>query len=235
VSGEHVDLGEAYEVNIGIKSTLDKSRKRREERCVEALESLTSTENSKLASMFWVQIFEVVNEELDNAMSLLDDAEFLSPGEWNEVQAPFSVMLRGLAEYMRVTRSIVSSIGDVLLLDESSMLTVDTWASTWCSLSVLEKALDCEKTWKNINKQLIKTPLAAVTAASIEEIRSHSKDSSCGNPGTSTLCHLTLQPLRDEDKGTTKAGTSFQGKEFMSCAANFLIHKCPFFVVGEEI
>jgi len=239
VSGEHVDLGEAYEVNIGIKSTMDKSRKRREERCVEALESLTSTENSKLASTFWVQIFEVVSEELDNAKSLLDDAKALSPGEWNEVQAPFSVMLRGLAECMRVTRSIVSSIGDVLLLDESAMLTVDTWASTWCSLSVLEKALDCEKTWKNINKQLTKTPLAAVTAASIEEIRSHSNDLYyCGDRGTrraSTFCHLTLQPLRDEDEGTTKAGTSFQGKQFMCASANFLVHRCPFFVVGEEI
>ena len=234
MSGEHVDLGEAYEVNIGINSTMDKSKKRREERCVEALESLTSTENSKLASTFWVQIFEVVNEELDNAKSLLDDTKSLSPGEWNEVQAPFSVMLRGLAECMRVTRSIVSSIGDVLLLDESAMLTVDTWASTWCSLSVLEKALDCEKTWKNINKQLTKTPLAAVTAASIEEIRSHSNDSYyCGDRGT--FCHLTLQPLRDEDKGTTKAGTSFQGKQFMCASANFLVHRCPFFVVGEEI
>merc|ERR1712238_639557 len=179
MSGEHVDLGEAYEVNIGINSTMDKSKKRREERCVEALESLTSTENSKLASTFWVQIFEVVNEE-------------------------------------------------------SAMLTVDTWASTWCSLSVLEKALDCEKTWKNINKQLTKTPLAAVTAASIEEIRSHSNDSYyCGDRGT--FCHLTLQPLRDEDKGTTKAGTSFQGKQFMCASANFLVHRCPFFVVGEEI
>merc|ERR1712194_668043 len=131
-----------------------------------------STENSKLASTFWVQIFEVVSEELDNAKSLLDDAKALSPGEWNEVQAPFSVMLRGMGECMRVTRSIVSSIGGALLLDESAMLTVDTWASTWCSLSVLEKALDCEKKWKDIHNQLIKTPLGGVEAVTVQEIRS---------------------------------------------------------------
>jgi hypothetical protein len=238
VSGEHIDLGEAFGVNIGIKSSMDGCCKRRVERCIEVLESLTSTENSKLASTFWIQIFNVVNEELEHAKSLLVEAKSLSPGEWNEVRASFSVMLRGLAEYMRVTRSIVASIGDVLLLDESAMLTVDTWASTWCSLSVLEKAVDCEKTWKVINKQLTKTPLTVVTAVSIEEIRSHANDPKNDKDlGTTniTFCRLTLQPLRENDKETTKAEVSFQGRQFMACSANFLVNRCPFFVVGDEV
>ncbi|OEU08794.1 hypothetical protein FRACYDRAFT_249136 [Fragilariopsis cylindrus CCMP1102] len=75
VSGEHIDLGEAFEVNIGMKSSMDECCKRRVERCIEVLESLTSTENSKLASTFWIQIFNVVNEELEQAKSLLDEAQ----------------------------------------------------------------------------------------------------------------------------------------------------------------
>ena len=231
VSGEHVNLGEAFEVNIGIKSftSTDKSVKCRVERSIKILESLTSV-GSKLASTFWVQIFGVVHEELEYAKSLIRDAEVLSPDEWNEIRIPFSVMHRGLAEYMRVTRSVVSSIGDVLLLDESAMLTVDTWASTWCSLSVLEKALDCEKTWKEINKRLNKALETAVTAVSIENIRFDAND--CDN---CQLDSLTLQPIREQDRGTTKAGVSFQGKKFMAGTANFLANRCPFFVVGDEV
>ena len=143
---------------------------------------------------------------------------------------------------MRVSRSssIVASIGDMLLLDESAILNIDTWASTWCSLSVLEKALDGEKKWKEIQKQLAKTPLAVVTAIGVEEIRSNANNSHYGGGGgllsnANAFCHLTLQPLREKDKATTKAEVSFQGKCFMACSANFLANRCPFFVVGDEV
>ena len=242
VSGDHVDLGESFEVNVGTKSFMTETTRKRTYRCIQVLESLTSTNNSKLASTLWVQIFDVVNEELEQAKSLLIEATASFPSgsrssKWGKIQAPLSIMVRGLAEYMRVTRSIVASIGDVLLLDESAMLTVDTWASTWCSLSVLEKALDCEKNWKAIEHQLSKTPLGAVRTASVEEIRSdanrlHTTGTKTNN---ATLCHLTLQPLQQKNKNTTKAEVSFQGKCFMACSANFLANRCSFFVVGEEM
>ena len=99
-----------------------------------------------------------------------------------------------------------------------------------CSLSVLEKALDCEKTWKEINKRLNKALETAVTAVSIENIRFDAND--CDN---CQLDSLTLQPIREQDRGTTKAGVSFQGKKFMAGTANFLANRCPFFVVGDEV
>jgi len=231
VSGDHVDLGEAFEINVGTKSTMTGTNRRRVQRCIQVLESLTSTDNSKLASTFWVQVFDVVNEELETAKNLLVEASSFSPDDWKEIKAPLDVMIRGLAEYMRVTRSIVASIGDVLLLDESAMLTVDTWASTWCSLSVLEKALDCEKKWKEIQSQLIQTPLRPVETATVQEIRSEANKTFAG----SSFCHLTLQPLRQKHKATTRQEISFQGKCFMACSANFLVNRCPFFVVGDEI
>ena len=124
----------------------------------------------------------------------------------------------------------------MLLLDESATLTVDTWASTWCSLSVLEKAIDSEKKWKEIQKQLDKIPLAAVAVVSVEEIRSDASNSQIGAlRNANAFCHLTLQPLREKDKATTNAEVSFQGKCFMACSGNFLANRCPFFVVGNEI
>jgi hypothetical protein len=131
----------------------------------------------------------------------------------------------------------VASIGDVLLLDESAMLTVDTWTSTWCSLSILEKALDCEKKWKEIQNQLIQTPLGAVDTVSVEEIRSEANSPHAGtrDNNANMFCHLTLQPLREKNKAATTDQVSFQGKCFMACSANFLANRCPFFVVGEEM
>lgn len=233
VSGDHVDLGEAFEVNVGIKSSMTGSNRRRAYRCIRVLESLTSKDNSKLASTFWVQIFDVVNEELEQAKILLTEAESFSSNEWSEIKAPLYVMIQGIAEYMRVTRSILASIGDLLLLDESAILTVDTWVSTWCSLSILEKALESETKWKDIQKQLTNTPMPVVTLSTIQEIRSDATRSQVGS--VDTLCHLTFQPLRKKDKSTTKEEVSFQGKQFMACSANFLANRCPFFVVGKEM
>eukprot|EP00536_Pseudo-nitzschia_multiseries_P018196 jgi/Psemu1/315597/fgenesh1_kg.2247_\ len=140
-------------------------------------------------------------------------------------------MIRGLAEYMRVTRSIVATIGDILFLDESAMLTVDTWASTWCSLSILEKALAGEKKWKEIQTQLVKTPLDVVAAATVQEIRSDAHFSQ-GRSDADSFCYLTLQPLRQKDRSTTRNKVSFQGKSFMACSANFLANRCTFFSVS---
>jgi hypothetical protein len=236
VSGDHVDLGESFEINVGIKSSMTETSRRRTQRCLQVLGSMTSTDNSKLASTFWVQIFDVVNEELEQATRLLVETVPFSSEGWSEISAPLSVMVRGLAEYMRVTRSIVASIGDVLLLDESAMLTVDTWTSTWCSLSVLEKALDSEKKWKEIQNQLIRTPLGAVDTVSVEEIRSEANSPYVGTRDSdNAFCHLTLQPLWEKNKAATTDQVSFQGKSFMACSANFLANRCPFFLASEDM
>jgi hypothetical protein len=148
-------------------------------------------------------------------------------------------MLSGLAEYMRVIRSIVASIGDLLLLDESALLTIDTWTSTWCSLSILEKPLESEKKWKEIQKLSGGTSLMtkADDTLRVEEIRSKAITTSSRSGGLSSktrLCELTLQALSPQDIRTTRAEVSFQGKCFMACSANLLANRCPFFVVGHE-
>ncbi len=220
VSGDHVDLGEAFEIMVETNSA---ANEKRAQRCIQVLESLTSSKNSKLASTVWMQIFDVVIEELELAKSLLAEASISFSSNWNEIKIPLATMVQGLAEYMRVARSIVASIGDMLLVDESAMLTVDTWASTWSSLSLLEKALSCETRWKEVDQLVKKTPIGSVPTPTLQEIRSEAStlDSAL------VLCHLTLQPLHKKLKNTTKAEVSFQGKCFMACSANVLANRCP--------
>ncbi|KAG7370854.1 hypothetical protein IV203_019424 [Nitzschia inconspicua] len=226
-SGEHVDLGEAFEINFGIDSALESKQKRRVERCIQVLEAL-SKDNGKLASTYWLQVFEVINDEMDVAKSVACDAKSLSTSDWNMVEKPLSTMMAGLAEYMRVTRSIVASIGDLLLLDHSALLTVDTLASTWGSLTILEKALEIEEKWKSVVKLANEMSLK-VEAVSLVDIRSKVIDYSSQNVSFEKLCELTLQPLSPSDRSTTKADVTYQGKCFMACSGNFLAHRCPFY------
>jgi len=235
VSGDSVDLEELFETNVGTTSSMTRKNRRRTERCIQVLESLISAETSNLASKFWVQIFDVVNEELQLAHSILVEAESLTPEEWSEILAPVSVMVKGVAECIRVARSIVASIGDVLLLDESTVLTSETWGSTWSSLSILEKAIDCENKWKEIQSLVNKSPLGVADTASIREIREDANSRKFGARKTVTaFCHLTLQPLREENEATTKAKVLFHGKCFMACSANILANRCPSFAAGEK-
>jgi hypothetical protein len=230
-SGEHVDLGEAFEVNIGIKTSLNDLQKRRVERCIQVLESL-SNNNAKLGSTYWAQVFDVINEEMDVANTVLAEAKLLPSLDWKKVEKLLSIMISGAGEYMRLTRSIAASIGDMLLLDASALLTIDTYSSTWCSLSILEKALEIEKKWKNLlnlaNGTSLKTP---TNMARLEDIRSFDLSHQASN---NKLCELTLQPLLAQDQSTVKAEVSYQGKCFMACSANFLAHRCPFYVVGND-
>ncbi len=253
LSGEHADLGDAFEANIGIKSTMDGASKRRVDRCVQVLELLSGGgDHSRLASTYWVQVFDVANEELDLALTLLNEAREVPPHVWESdgngtgraVVGALTAFLAGLAECMRVVRSIVATVGDVLLLDESAMLTIDTWASSWCSLSILEKALEAERKWRDIQRALVPPAPpssnaappawphlpAAPPAVSLQEIRSRTN----GDVGrvSNKICQLTLQPLwEQEDGGTTRAEVTWQGRPFMACSANFLANRCPFFVV----
>ncbi|KAG7344269.1 hypothetical protein IV203_022277 [Nitzschia inconspicua] len=226
-SGEHVDLGEAFEINFGIDSALEAKQKRRVERCIQVLEAL-SRDNGKLASTYWLQVFEVINDEMDVAKSVVCDAKSLSISDWSMVEKPLSTMMAGLAEYMRVTRSIVASIGDLLLLDHSALLTVDTLASTWGSLTILEKALEIEEKWKSVVKLANEMSLK-VEAVSLVDIRSNVINYSSQNVSFEKLCELTLQPLSPSDRSTTKADVTYQGKCFMACSGNFLAHRCPFY------
>jgi hypothetical protein len=230
LSGEHVDLGECFEVNIGLELDLDASRRQRVERCMQVLEILTKSD-SKLAS-YWEQLFTVVKDELVNGRRILSEAKMLSPDDLKSVKKPLQTMISGFAEYLRVIRSIVASIGDMLMLDDSALLTIDTWASTWCSLAILEKPVAIEQLWKELEKEAVALSQLFAKAndtTSLKMIRRRVFDRSPSRK----LCQLTLVPLSKQDKGTTTGVVSWQGKDFMACSANILANRCPFYVLVE--
>jgi hypothetical protein len=83
---------------------------------------------------------------------LLEEASGLSSAEKRMVQQALETMVFGLGEFVRVARLIAASIGDLLMLDDTALLTIDTFASSWCSMAMLNGYLEIEKLWKDVEK-----------------------------------------------------------------------------------
>jgi hypothetical protein len=161
---------------------------------------------------------------------LLEEASGLSSAEKKLVHKALETMVFGLGEFVRVARLIASSIGDLLMLDDTALLTIDTFASSWCSMAMLKGYFEVEKLWKNVEKLgklLGLSPKAGSTfpLESIVEIRRRA----AAAKSSDVLCQFTLQPLLKADVGkSTKAPVKWKGQPFMACTANFLVHKFVF-------
>jgi hypothetical protein len=178
--------------------------------------------------MYWDQVMNVMRDELVNGCTLINEAKSLPTKELARASKPLQTMILGLREFVRVARSIIATLGDLLLLDPKALLTVDTLSSSWCSLRILQVGLEIESAWKSIvqeSKSLFPSLGDDVEAPSIVEIRSSVLDILQNGD----LCELTLQPLLSTNKSTTKAAVQWNGKRFMACSGNLLANRCSFY------
>lgn len=228
-SGEQVDLVECYEVNVETNSTLDAAKARAmSDRCIQLLEILSKIDHTS-GCTYWSQILEVVRDEVNNGREVLQDASRLSTTDMGAVIQPLRGMIAGLAECVRVARFIVAAIGDLLMLDTGALLTPDTMKSTWCSMAILEVALDIEIGWKSIveigRSLLLPSKEAFDDPPTVTEIRT----AAYRHHGSVPLCQLTLQPLVPNQRPSTQSPVTWGNREFMACSANLLANLCPFY------
>ena len=229
---DHINFGDCFDANIGMEVPLTLERKKRALRCLQVMKLLSSS-HSKLASTFWAQAMSVARDELTTGKSLLQQATALSKRDLAFVKEKLETYVHGLGEFVRVVRSIISTIGDLLMLDHSALLTVDTMASSWCSVPLLRSAIEIEEAWKVIEKLSAALDLTSKTETtypleSLAEIRS----AAIACDETAPLCQFTLQPLgKPEKSSSTKTPLSWEGRPFMACTANFLRNKCSFYTV----
>jgi hypothetical protein len=139
----HINLEECFDANIGMEIPLSEERQNRAKRCAHLL-SLLTIDGCRLASTFWEQSFTIVKNELKTAVLLLEEALSVPSDEKHLTKSALQIFVNGLAEYVRVVRSIVATIGDLLMLDPSAFFTVDTFSSSWQSVPLLHDALEIE-------------------------------------------------------------------------------------------
>jgi hypothetical protein len=220
------DYGKLFDVTIGSQASVSTYHRKRAERSIQVL-SLLSGVHEKLASTYWDEAIGVVQNELSLGIRLLDEASTLSNQELQVAKKPLEIMVSGMAEYIRAIRSIVASVGDMLLLDVSTPFTESALGSAWGSLPLVTHALIAETLWKRVMDKSSSLGLShTASLETLEQIRTKCL-SRCP---TTHICQLSLQPLSENDKQTTKATVDWNGRSFMACSANFLANKCPFYV-----
>jgi len=230
--GNRIDFGDCFDANIGLETPVSEERKSRAQRCAQLL-GLLSSSHSKLASTFWAQAIEVARDELAMGSLLLEEASGLSATEKQLVRQPLQTMFHGLGEFVRVVRSIAATIGDLLMLDDSALLTIDTFASSWCSSALLKNVLEVENIWKGVKDLAAAVGLdskakSTFALESIVHVRTRATAANSSGP----LCQFTLQPLSKEDVGkNTKSAVTLKGAPYMASTANFLLHKCAFYAI----
>ena len=230
-SGEYVDLVECYEVNVESNTLLDATKaKVMSDRCIQLLEMLSEMDHTS-GCMYWNQVLEIVRNEVKTGNEVLRDAQQLSANDRKAVLQPLSAMIAGLRECVRVARFIVAAMGDLLMLDTGAILTPDTMKSTWCSMALLEVALEIEAGWKSIldnGRRVLPSKEPLDDAPSLTEIRS-AAFARHQHGSAAALCQLTLQPLVQDPKPSTQSRVTWGNKEFMACSANLLANLCPFY------
>ncbi|GKY97316.1 hypothetical protein MPSEU_000690000 [Mayamaea pseudoterrestris] len=222
---DQVNFADCFDANIGTDQRLSSEQLSRIKRALHLMEMLATT-HTKLTSTYWDQALSVIHDELLVATTLLDEAKAMPSSDLALVASKLEVFVHGLGEYVRIARLIAATIGDLLLLDPTALLTSDTLETSWCSVSLLKKVLDIEQMWSNIERVANNLCLASKQncnhrLASIVEMRTP-----VTNQDT-RLCQFTLQPLTDD--ANTLSTVAWGGRDYVACAANFLCHRCPFY------
>jgi hypothetical protein len=205
------------DANVRALKPSDEYSEIRMRRCADVLLKLSST-HAKLVSTSWNQILTIIRDEMAEGVSILEEAIALSPRDLSFIRENLRTMVGGLGEQVRICRSLVATIGDLLCMDASSLLTDESWSSSWCSISLLELALESEQLWKAVQLAVLSLRIGdAITSRKLESVNEIRK--SCLQHSRSRLCQLTLQPFTPNDK-STRSEIMWEGKSYYVGAAN---------------
>jgi hypothetical protein len=192
-----------------------------------------------------MRILTVARDELTMGSFLLQQAKKLVSGSSTSpktkqekqqqtlaIKTSLSTMVASLGECVRVVRSIVATVADIMCLDlgnkKNKVVILD---KEFASLELIELSIQIEDLWKTmtlVSKRELK--LSYRPTSILEECATIQKQAWTAAAANVELCQLTLQPLV-HDKATsssvtnTKCTVHFQDKAFMACAANLWVNR----------
>ena len=169
----------------------------------------------------WKEIIDTVESDMRRGIRILDymstklsraDQSFIVKSD------KLSNHILGLAEFLRVIRSIAASVGDLLGVDKSAELKEST-LSEWHFEDIIVNAAVVENLYTDLISRAVTVGILSGPPAipSVAEIRESN--------GGGTICHLTLQTTT-EDK-STRSVVIWKDRPFMACSANFCANRLP--------
>ena len=185
-----------------------------------------SDANSDLSQQ-WESAIASVKLDMERGRKILDFfSDKLTPADRSIIlrSDKLRAYILGLAEFVRISRSITASILDILCLEINRGLHESS--SSWNTGKLIKSALLIEEAWDDICSKALDVRVFPETPQleSIEEIRSHYLNIETGE--TDDLCQLTLQPLKMHGEGQgPRSAVKWNGKQYLECAANFLANR----------
>ena len=126
----------------------------------------------------------------------------------------------GLAEFVRVVRSITATIGDLSCVGKN----VDVNLPQWHENEIIADVIHIENLWSEIISKVVALGISPVPKLeSVVDIRARAIHFDISKK--STFCHLTLRPLKGEL--CTLSPVIWRDKAYMACAANFCANRVP--------
>jgi hypothetical protein len=127
----------------------------------------------------------------------------------------------GLAEFVRVVRSITATIGDLLCVEKNIDVRQST-LSQWNDNAIIADAIVIDYLWSESSSKARALGISTVPQLeSVVEIRARAINFEVSKKGT--FCQLTLRPLEGESR--TQSPVVWNDKEYMVCAANFCANR----------
>merc|ERR1712194_128058 len=134
--------------------------------------------------------------------------------------------ISGLAELVRIIRSISATIGELLGVNKTTDVQEST-LTKWNDNAIIADAIVIEYLWSElISKALTLEILSqAPTLESVVEIRARGTLSFGNAPQKKDFCQLTLQPFDAEETGSTRSPVVWNDKKYMACSANLCANR----------
>jgi len=192
----------------------------------EILSSKLGAEFHRLVGDWKNVIISAVENDLRKGNKIMDNlSNSLSPKDRACIikSRKFRDHIYGLAEFVRVVRSITATIGDLLCVDKHIGLR-ESSLSQWKDNAIIFDAIVIENLWSDITSKAVALGISPVPQLeSVVEIRARAINFDVPKKGS--FCQLTLRPL--EGGSCTQSPVVWNGKKYMACAANFCANRVP--------
>jgi hypothetical protein len=229
-----LSFGNCFDSNIGFENPLSDKQRFRLDRCRQLLR-LLSVSHSTLASAYWENALSIIRDKLRTGLSLLKEASASSFSENDSIHSSLQIYKECLAELVRVSRFMCATVGDILMIEESVPLSVDTFDSQWCSIALMKDAIEIERLWKEIESHSnISLNFKPTSLPTLLDIRT--RNAALDTSQIQSVCQFTLQPLAAHAHcNSTTSAVEWEKKTFMACSANFLANTCAFYDIHTGI
>merc|ERR1711966_71075 len=192
------------------------------------LRSSLGEEYGKLPFL-WKTIYKEVENDLqrgNKAMDYLSNSLSFKDRAIITKSTKLRDYIFGLAEFVRVIRSISSTIGELIGVSK----TIDVQESTitkWNYNDIISNAIIIESLWSDIISKALMLEIISRTPQleSVVEIRARGGLSLRSDFQKSNSCQITLQPFGAEETGCTRSPVVWNNKKCMACAANLCANR----------